>query len=125
MEPSLNRSNPFPHERLDAWRVARQARVLAFEFTRSLPAGHSDEARQVNRAAASVVRNICEGANRWKPAEKIHKFEIAAGEAGEAAGAVQSLMDCGLGDAALGVTFLGLEARVGAMLRGLIRRCGA
>ena len=29
----------FPHERLDAWHVARQARVLAYRFTRSLPVG--------------------------------------------------------------------------------------
>ena len=122
MKPSRNRSNPFPHERLDAWRVARQARVLALEFTRSLPRGHASEAQQINKAAASVVRNICEGANRWKAAEKVHKFEIAAGEAGEAAGAVVSLTDCGLGDERLAAEFLALEGRVGAMLTGLIRR---
>ena len=69
-----------------------------------------------------MVRNLCEGANRWKPAEKIHKFEIAAGEAGEAAGAVVSLVDCGLGDAELAAEFPGLEGRVGAMLTGLIHR---
>jgi hypothetical protein len=49
-------------------------------------------------------------------------FEIAVGEAGEAAGAVVSLVDCGLGDAELAAEFLGLEGRVGAMLTGLIRR---
>ncbi len=122
MKPSQTHSSSFPHERLDAWRVGRQARVLALEFTRSLPAGHGHEAQQINRAAASVVRNICEGANRWKPAEKIHKFEIALGEAGEAAGAVVSLVDCGLGDAGLAAEFLALEGRVGAMLTGLVRR---
>ena len=47
---------------------------------------------------------------------------IAAGEAGEAAGAVVSLVDCGLGDAELAAEFLGLEKRVGAMLTGLIKR---
>ncbi len=55
--------SPFPHERLDASRIARQALVAAMRFTQSLPAGHADEARQINRAAASVVRNICEGAD--------------------------------------------------------------
>jgi hypothetical protein len=60
MAPSHNRSDSFPHERLDAWHIARQARVAAFHFTKSLPAGHGDEARQINKAAASVVRNLCE-----------------------------------------------------------------
>jgi four helix bundle protein len=123
MKPSLERSSSaFPHERLDVWHVARQARVAALRFTETVPAGHGDELRQINKAAASVVRNVCEGANRWKPAEKIHKFEIAQGEAGEAAGAVVSLLDCGLGDAELAAEFLGLEARVGMMLTGLVRR---
>jgi four helix bundle protein len=112
----------FPHSRLDAWKVACQARQIALDFTASLPPGFGDEARQINKAAASVVRNICEGASRWRAAEKVHKFEIAAGEAGEAVGAVQSLVDCGLGDIALASEFEFLEGRVGAMLTGLIHR---
>lgn len=113
---------PFPHERLDAWHVARQARQTALAYTATLPAGFGDEARQINKAAASVVRNICEGASRWRPAEKVHKFEIAGGEAGEAVGAVTSLVDGGLGDEALAAAFIHLQGRVGAMLTGLIRR---
>jgi four helix bundle protein len=113
---------PFPHERLDAWHIARKARRTALEFTASLPAGHADEARQLNNAAASVVRNLAEGANRWRPAEKVLKFEIAAGEAGEAVSAVISLQDAGLGDEALAHRFCRLQARVGAMLTGLIKR---
>jgi hypothetical protein len=35
---------------------------------------------------------------------------------------VVSLLDCGLGDAELAAEFLGLEAMVGMMLTGLIRR---
>ncbi len=117
-----NDSYGFPHERLDAWHLARKARRTALLYTQTLPLGFGDEARQINNAAASVGRNICEGANRWKPKEKVQKFEIAAGEAGEAAGAVLSLLDCGQGDATLAHAFLQLEARVGAMLTGLIRR---
>lgn len=112
---------PFPHERLDAWHRAREARVAALTFTRSVPAGFADERRQINNAAASVVRNICEGAGRFKPAEKVQKFEIASGEACEVAGAVQSLLDAGLGDPALGHSCMALEARTAAMLTGLIR----
>jgi four helix bundle protein len=110
---------PFPHERLDAWHIARRARKTALEFTASLPAGFGDEARQINNAAASVVRNIGEGANRWRPAEKVLKFEIAAGEA---VSAIISLQDSGRGDSALARQFCQLEARVGAMLTGLVRR---
>ena len=113
---------PFPHERLDAWHVARDARKTALKFTSTLPKGFGDEARQINKAAASVVRNICEGAGRFQPGDKIHKFEIATGEACEAAGAVQSLLDCDLGDEVVGRQFLVLEGRTGAMLTGLIRR---
>ena len=112
----------FPHARLDVFHLACDARTVAFKFTESLPPGHAEEARQINKSAASVVRNICEGASRWRPAEKVHKFEIASGEAGEAVGAIQSLVDCGLGDVELACEFEHLEGRVGAMLTGLIRR---
>jgi len=113
---------PFPHARLDCWYAARQARTIALASTASLPAGFGDEARQINNAAASVVRNVAEGANRFRPAEKVLESEIAAGEAGEAVSAVLSLQDTGLGDEALAQQFCQLEARVGAMLTGLIRR---
>ena len=113
---------PFPHERLDAWHISRMARKTALAFTASLPTGFGDEARQLDNAAASVVRNIAGGANRFRPAEKVLKFEIAAGGAGEAVSAVISLQDSGHGDEALAQQFCQLEARVGAMLTGLIRR---
>jgi four helix bundle protein len=118
----MSQRHPFPHERLDAWHRAREARVLALQFTASLPAGFGTEVRQINDAAASVVRNICEGAARWRPAEKVHKFEIASGEAAEAAGAVQSLIDAGAGDADIAEQFLVSMGRTVAMLTGLIRR---
>ena len=117
-----NQPFPFPHERLDAWHLARQARQVALKFTASLPRGFGDEARQINKAAASVVRNISEGASRWRPAEKVLKFEIASGEAGEAVGAVVSLVDGDLGDRRLAARFQYLEGRVAAMLTGLIKR---
>ena len=112
----------FPHERLDCWHVARQARVVALRFTQSLPTGFGDEARQINKAAASVVRNIAEGASRWCGGDKAHKYEIASGEAGEAVSAVQSLVDAGLGDVELATRFESLSGRVGAMLTGLSKR---
>ena len=118
----MTTKNPFPHERLDAWHLARKARVLAYRFTLSLPRGFGSEAKQINDAAASVVRNTCEGASQWKPSEKVHKFEIAQGEAGEAAGAVHSLLDLEVGDSAVADEFLTIEARAAATLTGLIRK---
>lgn len=117
-----NRRYPFPHERLDAWTLACEARKLALAFTDSLPTGFGDEARQINNAAASVVRNICEGAGRWRPAEKVLKFEIASGEASEAAGAVLSLLACEVGDAAVGEAFVDAMGRTNACVTGLIHR---
>ena len=112
----------FPHERLDAWHRAREARQLALQFTASLPPGFSDESRQINKAAGSVVRNTCEGASRWRPAEKVLKFEIAQGEAGEVAGAIQSLLDVPVGDIELGEQAIERMGRTSAILGGLIRR---
>ncbi len=74
------------------------------------------------QAAASVLRNTAEGANRYKPLEKVQKFEIAQGEAGEAVAAVESLLDIGVGDGAIAAEFLHIEARAAATLTGLIRR---
>jgi len=119
---SANKPYPFPHERLDAWHIAREARMIARAFTTSLPPGFGDEARQINKAAASVVRNIGEGASRWRPAEKVLKFEIASGEAGEAVSAITSLLDLGEGDIELAAKFEHLAGRVGAMLTGLIKK---
>ena len=117
----MDSRKPFPHERLVAWQVAREARLAALHFTRTLPRGYGDERRQINNAAASVVRNLCEGAGRWKPADKIYRFEIAYGEASEAAGAVVSLRDDDLGDGELAAKFLQLEGRAAALITGLIK----
>ena len=113
-----------PHERLRAWHLAREGRKLAYLFTRSLPRGFGSEAQQINAAAASVVRNVCEGANRWKLAEKVHQFEIAQGEAGKAAGAIRSLMDLEVGDPELGERFLAVEARRRGCSPGSFATCG-
>jgi four helix bundle protein len=108
--------------RLDAWHRAREARQLALQYTASLPPGFGEESRQINKAAGSVVRNICEGAGRWRPAEKVLKFEIATGEAAETAGAVQSLLDVPIGEVALGQQCIDRMRQTSAILGGLIRR---
>ena len=112
----------FPHERLDAWHIAREARKAAYQFTLSMPKGFARERRQINDASASVVRNIGEGAQRYKPGDKIQAFETASGEAGEAVSAVISCVDIGIGDEVLASEVEVLMGRVTAMLTGLIKR---
>ncbi len=118
----MSKKYTFPHERLDVWHVARKARKVAYQFTLSLPRGFAHERHQINDASASVVRNIGEGAQRYKPGDKIQAFETASGEAGEAVSAVVSCTDIGVGDVDLATELEALMGRVNAMLTGLIRR---
>ena len=107
----------FPHERLDAWHAACRALVAVQAYLDTLPPGYGDERNQISRATRSVVRNLCEGAGRWQPGDKIRCFEIAS----EAAGAVQVLLALGVGDEKLGRDFLAAMRRTAAMLTGLIQ----
>jgi hypothetical protein len=54
-------------------------------------------------------------AGGWRP-------KIASGEACEAGGAVQSLLDGGCGDAATGDAFIAAMGRANACVTGLIQR---
>ena len=119
---STKKSYPFPQARLDAWHVARQARKAAFRFSETLPRGFANQRHQLNDAAVAVVHAIGEGAQRFQPADKIHRFEIASAEAGEAVSAVLTCLDIEVGDPELAAEFVQLMERVGAMLTGLIRR---
>jgi hypothetical protein len=51
----------------------------------------------------------------------VHEFEIASGEASEAAGAVQSLLDGAIGDAAVGEELIARMGRTNACITGLRR----
>ena len=121
MEDETMTDHTFPHERLDAWHAACRALVAVQAYLDTLPPGYGDERNQISRASRSVVRNLCEGAGRWQPGDKIRCFEIASGEACEAAGAVQVLLVLGVGDEKLGGDFLAAMRRTASMLTGLIQ----
>jgi four helix bundle protein len=81
----------FAFEGLDVYQVARGAlgRVIANKAAlRGLP---GEIASQLERAAVSVVGNICEATGRVGLADRKHRFAIARGEANEAGGHIETI----------------------------------
>ena len=74
-------------DRLDAYRVAVEFSTLAARL-RVTPASLRD---QLDRAAASVVLNVAEGAGRPSAADRAHFFAIARGSAFECAAVLDVL----------------------------------
>ena len=109
----------FLHERLDAYHVAMELFIGVEEFAAALPRGHADLKDQVRRAAAAVVRNIAEGANRESSRDKAARFSIALGECGECAAALHMAAEIGLRPS---LRLRRLADRVAAMCTGLVKR---
>jgi four helix bundle protein len=76
----------------------------------------------LNRAAASVVLNLSEGANKLSTGEKRQSFSRARGECGEVAAAAELSTVLELVPNSYSAEVMALAARVGAMLTGLIKR---
>jgi four helix bundle protein len=74
-------------DRLDAYRVAVEFAALAARL-RVTPASLRD---QLDRASASIVLNIAEGAGRPSAADRAHFYAIARGSAFECAGVLDVL----------------------------------
>ena len=73
----------FDHERLDAYRVARDLVLLVSGFLkRSVPRDLRD---QLDRASTSILFNIAEWAGKTARADKQRYYEIARGSATETA----------------------------------------
>jgi four helix bundle protein len=115
---------PFPHEKLDAWHVAREARIGLHELMAQLPRGQHIERREVDKSAGSVLRNIAEGATRRGKGEKRQHFNIANAEAAEVAASVQGWVDAQMVDIDAAYRVIRLYGRVGAMMVGLVRMHG-
>jgi four helix bundle protein len=98
----------FTHERLEAYKVAREFLALAHEIATRLPRGAAPLADQLERAATSALLNTAEGAGRREGREKARFFDIARGSAAECA----AIMD------AIGMRALASPARV-ADARGI------
>ncbi len=112
----------FPHQRLDAWHLSREARRLTFELLNTLPKGFADDARQLRRSSGAVPKLIAEGANRWSAGDKRRRFEEAEGEIGETASGLEDLADLGALDKVKVAQAMVLWGRCRATVLGLLRR---
>ena len=70
----------FAHDRLDAYRVAREALLLGDAIARALPRGYGPLSDQLRRALLSAFLGVAEAASRTG-ADRLSRFRCARGEA--------------------------------------------
>ena len=112
----------FPHQRLDAYRVAMELFRGVETLTANWPHGHADLKDQMRRSAAATVRNLVEGASRVHVRDKCARFAIAGGECAECAATIEMAEALGLASRMEAKRLTSLAGRVGAMVVGLMRR---
>ena len=83
-------AGPFDHERLDAFRVAREALRLGYALSRRLPRGHAKLQDQLQRALLGAYLQVAEAASRTGR-DRLARFRAARGEASEAAAALEAV----------------------------------
>ncbi len=113
---------PFPHQRLDVYRVALQLAQQSKGLADRIPRGYRSFADQLIRAAGSTVLLIGEGANRFSKGQKRQRYSEARGECGEVAAALELLVALELVPRSDAQQALVLAGRVGAMLTRLLQR---
>lgn len=77
-EHSKRKGYSFPHEKLTAWRKAKDFAIFIYKLTVYLP--HSEKyglISQLRRAAVSVASNLAEGSARTSPRDQAHFTQIA------------------------------------------------
>jgi len=112
----------FPHERLDAYRVALELLALANRLAKNIPRGHRSVADHMLRAASNTSLLLAEGANRRGAGEKRQRFVESRGECAEVAAAADILIVLEIGSENDAARLKGLASRVSAMLTRLIAR---
>ena len=119
---ALDATAQFPHERLDAYQVAREMARGAKTVAQQIPRGHRSIADHLLGSSSNAVLLLAEGANRRGAAEKRQRFVESCGECGEVVAACDLVMDLELGSDADAAAVKGCAARVGALLTRLIQR---
>jgi len=115
-------SGPFPHEKLDAYRIALELCALSKKLAEEIPRGHRNVADHMLRAAANTVLLLAEGANRHGAAQKRQRFVESRGECAEVAAAGDILLVLDIGSQTDAEHLKHLAGRVSAMLTRLIAR---
>ena len=105
--------NRFPHERLDAYRVARELVELMAQSRSSLRGLPGEAGPQLERALVSTMLNIAEAAGRQGVRDRARVFALARGEACEAAAALE-----------IAVLYRALSREQAAKARALLVRLG-
>lgn len=112
----------FPHDKLDAYRVALRIAAAAKKVADQIPRGHRSIADHLLRSSSNSVLLLAEGANRRGAGEKRQRFVESRGEAGEAAAAADLAIVLELCPEQDAEDLKQLAGRVAAMLTGLIAR---
>jgi len=112
----------FPHEKLDAYRVALEIVGLSTQLAEKIPRGHRSVADHLLRAASNTVLLIAEGANRRGAGLKRQRFVEGRGECAEVAAAADLLKVLRVGSTSDSDALKSLAGRVSAMLTRLIAR---
>jgi len=120
-EHDVEVDNRFPHERLDAYQVARQLLGLVAQHRHALRGLPGEAGPQLERAVVRVVLNIAEAAGRGSPRDRARVFGIARGEACEAAAALEVATLLGALSTQQSAQARGLLVRIGQMLTRLAR----
>ena len=107
----------FDYQRLDAFKVAREALRLGDALARRLPRGYATLQDQLRRALLSAYLGIAEASSR-QGADRLCRFRCARGEACEAA-ALEGVLVLNLAPEAEILTLLVLLDRLCAMLTRL------
>ena len=114
------RPGAFDHERLDAFRVAKEALALGDALARRLPRGYAKLADQLRRALLSAYLGVAEGACRTGK-DRLARFRCARGEAAEAAAALEAVQMLRLAKAEEVEAVVALLRRLAAMLTRLAK----
>ena len=110
----------FAHERLDAYRLARECVQFVAARSAKLRGLAGNAGPQLERAVVGAHTNLCAGASQ-SGAEARRHFRIALSEAGEAGGCVDLAHDLGALTPAEHETIRATLLRLCACLRGLTR----
>ncbi len=110
-------TKPLPHHRLVAFTVAKEL-LVAVQAAKISDAEIRDQAL---RAAKSVCLNVAEAAGRHSVKDKARVFNIARGEASEAAAAVEIAALIGAADQRSRDQVCRIANRLVALLTGLAR----